>query len=292
MNSSPNDSASRSEEQPNGQNADPSTAPWACPECGVRNSGAGTECAGCGEMMPAGANMITEEVPQIPAEESAGRSTSMVYFATGAVMLVIAAVAFFLSADFSEPPAAPQNARLPAGHPQVPGATAAPAELQGRIDTARMALQADPENPQLQLQLANLLYDVNQHNEAVTYYSKYLTARPDDPDARTDMATSIASLGDLNLATSHLLEVIRSAPEHQKAMFNLAVVYYHRQMRDSVTHYLERVVAIDSTSQQGQVARQILTGDGMPPHRSPGQTAPQTAPGGTPPGVPGGAGGR
>lgn len=138
-------------------------------------------------------------------------------------------------------------------------------ELHARIDALRQAVATAEASPEDHLLLANLLYDdgIRDRNpeafaEASDLYATYLAVEPENPDARTDYAFTLFQTGRLEQAIAELLRVQRQNPQHQNSAFNLAVMYKERDLPDSVLYYMERTVAIDSTTRTGEAALEVL----------------------------------
>jgi hypothetical protein len=236
-----------------------------CHECGSINTADAEICAVCGEPLAT----TSEHEPQ--AAQATGTSTSQpssssnvrTYIIAALAVLGITAALYFITAPDAGktvPPAAPpasgENAGLPPGHPPM---DAGPTPEQKRmIEDLKTQIAKSPENVELKKKLADLLYDANQHAEAVGYYRDYVKLHPDSANARTDMAFSMYQTGDLEGAIAELKDVVAMAGKHQNAAYNLGMMYVVKRQLDSVKYWMDRVVAIDSTTVQAQNARQVM----------------------------------
>jgi thioredoxin-like negative regulator of GroEL len=195
------------------------------------------------------------------------------YLLAGAALLAIAAAVYFIATppDRTPPPSPdnPQagmqgdgaaNGALPPGHPAVGQPPALTPEQEQQIAKAKAALQAAPKNDSLRLQLANQLFDAGQFSEAQSYYRDYVQRHPGDDSAHTFLAMSIGASGDLDRAIVELQKVLKHNPKHQQAAYVTAMIYYQKQNRDSTSYWLRRVAAIDSTTDEGRQAAEILAG--------------------------------
>jgi ribosomal protein L40E len=232
-----------------------------CQECGSTNPAGATECQVCGEeLRPARAR--EPEPKRRPAAQKRKRPVWVDYLLAALGTVVIALVIFFVAKPKEQmgpaEPAQGQDASgLPPGHPSMDQATLSAAQNKQIADmTAKV--EANPSDMTSKVQLANLLYDANRHQEALRYYREYLAAKPDDHDARTDMAYSLYETGFPDSAIIELKRVIKAVPTHQNAAYNLAMMYVAKKNRDSVIYWLRRVITIDSTSMQAQRATQLI----------------------------------
>jgi hypothetical protein len=253
-----------------------------CPECGATNTRSATECSNCGAALddvPAPQPARSMTAPAVAAD----RSPVQTYIIAGLAMLVIALVIYIVStpAERAMPPGHPPTAEgtapggaqgegLPQGHPPV-DQTAQMEALNKRVTDLQAQLATQPENDTLHLALANAMYDAGRHSEARQHYEFYVKRHPDSLDARTDYATSVAASGDVDAAINELTSVLSTKPKHQRAAFNMAIMYRvkggedstgsdprTKVYRDSVTYWLRRVAEIDSTTPTGRGAVDIL----------------------------------
>lgn len=133
-------------------------------------------------------------------------------------------------------------------------------ELQKRVDS-------DPKDAPAVLRLANAFYDQKMFPRAVMVYTQYLALNPSDPNARVDMGTSYFELGladsthrDEYLATAkaEMEKALTYAPKHQLGFYNLGMVSLHIGDLDGADVWFRKCCAVDSTSEPGKRAQQLL----------------------------------
>jgi hypothetical protein len=284
--------------EPYGQTADPDQAPQAATAephaapVASAPSGAPVQQASPAIAGTVGAGTIALAGP--PPASTAFRD----YLLAGIGALVIAGLTYLISQP-TEVKGPPMNLNeqqgqasgaLPPGHPQAAeggnmmGTAQATPQQDSAIANMQRQLAADPKNLALKLKLANLYYDVDRHAEAVPLYEEYLKAHPDDQNARTDMAFSVANNGDVDRAITELRRVIGANAKHQNAAYNLAMMFLMKKNRDSTLFWFKRVVAIDPTSRAGQTATMVLNDVERRNAARPDSAAAGPAGGGTAPG--------
>jgi len=91
-------------------------------------------------------------------------------------------------------------------------------------------LEKDAKHPDALRGVASVHYDREEHAAAIAAYERYLTVRPDDHAARTDLGTMQLYGGDRATAMATYRDVVRRAPTFMQAHFNLAVA--HAQQGD------------------------------------------------------------
>jgi tetratricopeptide (TPR) repeat protein len=236
-------------------------APKICPSCGAANLSDAVFCSACGERLDAPAGTVAKKAAALkPA-----RSRTLDYLMTFGAALAIAVVVMLIftpEEHFGPAEASPDSTGaaegMPPGHPPTEKAPEATPEQLQQIAALEAATREHPEDLDSKRKLADLYYNLERHAEAVPLYEAYLAKHPDDADARTDMAYSIANNGAIDSAIVELKRVVRQNAKHQNATYNLAMMYAAKRDRDSTLYWLERVVEIDSTTQPGQQAAQIL----------------------------------
>jgi hypothetical protein len=96
------------------------------------------------------------------------------------------------------------------------------AELDAMIEVAKAKEPA--RTPDETLALANRLFDEKKWSEARDAYLEYLVSSPDDPDARTDLGSSLQALGEYGKALEQFDRVLDRDPKHWQTLYNKIVV--------------------------------------------------------------------
>ncbi len=85
-------------------------------------------------------------------------------------------------------------------------------------------LKIQPNDAALLAKIANVYYDAQQFDQAVSYYQKSLKIRPDNVDVRSDMATCYWYKNDANKAIAEYEKSLSYNPKHASTLYNLGVV--------------------------------------------------------------------
>jgi tetratricopeptide (TPR) repeat protein len=112
---------------------------------------------------------------------------------------------------------------LPGSGGGAPGISVNPAMRQ-QIEQLQAAVEKDPNNGELLVQLGNAAYDAEDSRLAVDAYERAIRIRGEDPNVLTDLGVSYRNLGDLNKAIAMFSRALKANPNHWQAKFNLAVV--------------------------------------------------------------------
>ncbi|MBZ5655131.1 MAG: tetratricopeptide repeat protein [Acidobacteriia bacterium] len=123
----------------------------------------------------------------------------------------------------------------------VPGGGSSGAEAQPTADQMKkMAdtqaapllakLPADPNNPELLANIANIYYDTQQYPTAIDFYQRSLKVQPSNVGVRTDMATAYWYSGNADGAIAEFNQVLSTQPSSANALFNLGIVKWQGKM--------------------------------------------------------------
>lgn len=131
-------------------------------------------------------------------------------------------------------PAATQSQDLPEGHP--------PLDVSERWRELEARATSNPDDPQAALDLANLLYDMQNWEEAVTWYERALALQPKNTNARTDMATAYFNLNRYEEAIAAYKRALETEPDKPQALYGLALALLHGQQdRDGARRAFEQL---------------------------------------------------
>lgn len=105
-----------------------------------------------------------------------------------------------------------------------PAVSASP-ELLSKVKDLQNALVRDPQNADLELQLANTYYDMADWSSASQAYEKALPSRGSDPNMLTDLGSSYRNLGEFRKALDMYERAQKVAPTHAQSLLNMTLVY-------------------------------------------------------------------
>jgi len=93
-------------------------------------------------------------------------------------------------------------------------------------------LKSNPNNADLLVQLGNIYRSTHQFKEAADYYAKSLTVNPQNVTIRTELASCLYYLGDVDGALKQLQQATTDDPKDANSLFNLGVIRW-REKRDA-----------------------------------------------------------
>lgn len=225
-----------------------------CPACGRAAPPGSSACPSCGTRLgaasPGGTAAPTS--PRVDSPVSAAHSWKLTLAVAAAL---VAALVVFVSSRGTDPPPHTHDDPHDAG-------------MMERIRTLQTRIDAQPDDADALLELANLLYDVQFFERAAALYERHLTLRPGNADARVDLGTSYFQLsfhdsaaagGFVARAESCFVDAIRGAPKHQLAHFNLGILHLHRGEMEEAEKWLRMSIDLDPGSEAARRANQLLT---------------------------------
>jgi cytochrome c-type biogenesis protein CcmH/NrfG len=154
-----------------------------------------------------------------------------------------------------KPVMAPQGALSPALPAAAPPARNS-VEVASQIQTLKEIVKKDPKNLPAWVELGNLYFDSDRPKEAIEAYSRYLAAKPDNPDVRTDMGIMYRKLGQPDRALEEFRKAAQSDPKHANSRYDIGVVLLHdkHDIKGAVTAW-EDYLKVDPNSERAQRIR-------------------------------------
>lgn len=126
-----------------------------------------------------------------------------------------------------------QPARLPVADAtavgQAPGAApaaaaAAQAPFMAQLAEAERFVEADPEDADARLRLANMYFDAGMWERAAGSYERFLELGSPTPDVLSDFGVSLYELRRFDEALAQFRQAQELSPEHWESRFNQVVV--------------------------------------------------------------------
>ena len=235
-----------------------------CPSCGVTNSSANVLCIGCGTNLTIATSLAQPRTVSKKTSSGSSRETGkersprkrLESWQTQSIAGVLVVVVIRGIGVFRNPPKEilPQNQSLAI----TPDASARPM-LMNDIDALQKSVDANPEDLESVLRLANALHDAKFLPRAIEMYKKYLLVKPADPDARVDMAICYFESGDSPTALKEMGAALKYDPKHQMATFNIGIVNLNQGNLQESNEWFRKTVALNPNTQVAQRAQQILT---------------------------------
>ncbi len=121
-------------------------------------------------------------------------------------------------------------------------------EFDGALMSYRSALEIEPDQPGVLINMAVTLGKKGLIDAAMSSYEKSLEIKPNNPEAYFNQGTTLAESGQLDLATVSFNRVIQLKSEHVKAWFNLGQIFTIKLEYEEARKCYERILGIDGDS--------------------------------------------
>lgn len=229
-----------------------------CPLCGHKNSPGRSSCVSCGGALtsataqkfsrPAGS---VASVGRLPKSIPLKKLQSWKLTAALGIVLIVTLIVTRMMNQHSE------TDKLPPQH----------AAIVKEIEALESQLKENPNDAGALLQLGNIYYDQKLFARGIMMYDRYLQINPSNPDARVDLGTSYfqLALSDSTRrqeyfasAKTEIEKALHYAPKHQLACFNLGMVNLHTGEMEKATEWFKKCADIDSSSETGKRAQQLI----------------------------------
>jgi tetratricopeptide (TPR) repeat protein len=180
-----------------------------------------------------------------------------------AIAAGIAGIAFGLIAGWiigsqqaggAAPPAvAPATqAAAPSGPPPV-------ALDEAKLNEFKAVAQREPANAAARVQIANLYFDAERYQDAITWYTEALKLSPRDVNVSTDLGVSFYYTNQADRALAQFADSLKIDPRHAKTLLNVGVVRaFGKQDLTGAEQAWKQVVEFAPDSPEAQAAKRAL----------------------------------
>jgi len=137
----------------------------------------------------------------------------------------------------------------------------APALDQARVDQLTATINQNPKNASAVVQLANVYFDAERWNDAISWYEKALALDPKNPDVSTDLGVSYYYTNRTDEALKRFEESLKINPKHTKTLLNKGIVlaFGKEDLKGAAVEW-QKVVDLAPGTPEAEAARRALEG--------------------------------
>ena len=190
---------------------------------------------------------------------------------TDAIAFGIAGVVFGLIAGWiigtqqaTVRPAAVAPAAASAPAAPAAGAGSAPTAAlldESKVTAFKTVAAREPSNPTPRVELANLYFDAERYDDAITWYADALKLAPNDVNVSTDLGVSYYYTNQADKALEQFSRSLKIDPKHVKTLLNVGVVKaFGKQDLSGAEEAWNQVLQLAPESPEGQAAKRALDG--------------------------------
>jgi tetratricopeptide (TPR) repeat protein len=187
------------------------------------------------------------------------KSESIAYGIAGIAFGLIAGWIIGTQQGAPRPPtaAAPQAAAAPA-QSAAPSQRAAILD-ENKVSALKSVAEKQANNAQPRVELANLYFDAERYDDAITWYQAALKLTPNDVNVSTDLAVCYYYTNQADKALLQLSHSLSIDPKHTKTLLNVGIVKaFGKQDLEGATKAWEQVVELGPDTPEGQAAKRAL----------------------------------
>ncbi len=189
------------------------------------------------------------------------KSESVAFAVAGVLFGLIAGWVIGSQQATVRPPAAPpQQASAPAASESSGGGTTRAALLdEPQVNALKSVAAREPSNARPRVQLANMYFDAERYDEAISWYTEAIKLAPDDVNVSTDLGVCYYYTNQPDKALAQLAHSLEVDPKHLKTLLNVGIVKaFGKQDLDGASQAWQQLLALAPDSPEGQAARRAL----------------------------------
>ena len=149
----------------------------------------------------------------------------------------------------------------PSPQAQSGGGRTAPTLDQTRVDQLTAAINGNPKDSASVVQLANVYFDAERWNDAISWYERALALEPRNADVSTDLGVSYYYTNRTDEALKRFEESLKINPKHTKTLLNKGIVlaFGKEDLKGAAAEW-QKVVDLAPGTPEGEAARRALEG--------------------------------
>jgi tetratricopeptide (TPR) repeat protein len=127
------------------------------------------------------------------------------------------------------------------------------------VTALKSVAERQPTNAQPRAELANLYFDAERYDDAITWYQEALKLTPNDVNLSTDLGVCYYYTNQADKALAQLSHSLSIDSKHTKTLLNVGIVKaFGKQDLDGATKAWQQVVELAPDSPEGQAAKRAL----------------------------------
>lgn len=130
--------------------------------------------------------------------------------------------------------------------------------VQEKIRELNLQLLQNPEDFQLNVQIANSYFDVGDFQKAISHYQKALSINATDPNVFIDLGVSYFNLNQTELALQYIEKALQINPQHIQGLFNAGIVHYNLGNYQAAINVWEKLVSTHENTPEAARASQFI----------------------------------
>ncbi|HEV3142101.1 MAG TPA: tetratricopeptide repeat protein [Vicinamibacterales bacterium] len=128
-----------------------------------------------------------------------------------------------------------------------------------QVTALKSVAEREPSNPKPRVALANLYFDADRYDDAITWYGEALKLAPDNVDVSTDLGVCYYYTNQPDKALAQFDKSLALDPKHVKTLLNVGIVKaFGKQDLKGATGAWQRVIELAPGTPEAQAAKRAL----------------------------------
>jgi tetratricopeptide (TPR) repeat protein len=186
------------------------------------------------------------------------KSDNVVFAVAGVIFGLIAG--WIIGAQQAAPRPVVASQAASAAAPADGGSTSRAAVIdESQVQALKAVADREPTNPAPRTQLANLYFDAEKYDQAISWYEQALKLAPNDPNVNTDLGVCYYYTNQPDKALEQFAHALKINPKHTKTLLNVGIVKaFGKQDLEGAAQAWQQVIEIAPDSPEGQAAKRAL----------------------------------
>lgn len=222
-----------------------------CPSCGTKLEQDYKFCPNCGNEIKTTSPVKTDNNAKTVTNIKKSNSPLILSVAILFAIIVVYLVLDSNQKETEQGMAA--NAAQSQGQP--------PAQMNQMMESVletKKALEADPLNYDLNVQMGNNAFDIGRFELAAKYYRTAVSVRNTDPGVLIDLGVAYFNLNKADSALYFMNSALNINPMHPQGLYNIGIVYFNNGDTAKAIENWEKLVATNADLPQAKTAKKFV----------------------------------
>jgi len=216
-----------------------------CPSCKKETESSANFCTNCGAKLKA-----DQSKPDKIEEGLINRANP--YAIIGIAFILSLVIVFIILSDNRDILQQKINMQKP------PVSNIVNPEAQNRLQQLNLGILENPDDYDLNVEIANNYFDTRDFQKAVTHYKQALLIQDGDPNVMIDLGVSYFNLNQADSALHIIQKALGKKPDHIQGLFNAGVIHYNLGNTEAAIESWELLIKSHAESEEASRAMQFI----------------------------------
>lgn len=131
-------------------------------------------------------------------------------------------------------------------------------DVMQQIQKLKNELAQNPQDFDLNVNLANAYFDISRFDKAALYYNYAIDQNRENPNILIDLSVSYFNLNKADSALIFITEALKLNPDHLFGLYNAGIIYYNTQRVEEAITVWKRLISVHPGTREAEAAREFL----------------------------------